>query len=918
MKKDVRRFVQGLRGSRRGRLFGAAIFLVAVASFAALTCYFAARSRSQQEDALRQALTVSSQLELIANLHIDANADFLTGVGSARFRSLAWPVSRAVEAMRSYDLLQRFLSDDEASLYQLSTLRSDTSLWASQLDMAATSARGPGASRGVDSTQLEKANKTLQSIMHGLSELQLAQRSKLATMQLAAEAQLVRQKVTFAVALATGLIMLAYALVIAHRASLASSAARIVAREAHDRFIEYFEQHPLAMLIFDIHTGRVLTANAAAQRQYGGSLSELMQITADDLRPPEDRQQFRQDLEMYIAASAPAGSGGVRRHTRLDGHIIHVDVSYHLLNYAGHEACFVTAADVSAHELARQELRIRSRALDASDNAVVLLQATAGEDAPHVIYANPAFQRLTGLPVADVLGKEAADVLPGRMDDAALLDAASSTADRMKAAAVVEGRRRDGSRFWAQRQISPVLDEHGTTTHAVAVFSDISDRIRDQERLQLQASLDPLTGLLNRSALYARLTEMLGTASTSAGQIAILFIDLDNFKEINDSLGHVCGDEVIKEVARRLSGSVGESDVVARFAGDEFVALLFGRSGVEELIGRAKALHASVNANLRVGGEFVASNASAGVAVFPDHAVDAGTLIRYADAAMYHAKRSRQSALVVYDESIATADAERVELAKHLGRAVQSDALRLVFQPRVALGSSKPVAYEALLRWFDGERGLISPAVFIPLAEEKGLIVPIGEWVFEQACLQARDWARDDPDIIVSINVSAMQFLHSNFASTVQSTLAKVGVSPRNIELEVTESVLMTPAALNALNAIRRMGVSIAIDDFGTGFSSLNYIREFKPDCIKLDLSFVQGIGQSTIDEVIVKAVLAMAHTLGMRVVAEGVETIEQFAFLADNECDEVQGFLTGRPMPAAQARQGLSRSGNEAVEAFA
>ncbi|WP_175946732.1 PAS domain S-box protein, partial [Caballeronia sp. BCC1704] len=200
-----------------------------------------------------------------------------------------------------------------------------------------------------------KANKTLQSIMHGLSELQLAQRSKLATMQLTAEAQLVRQKVTFAVALATGLILLAYALVIAHRASLSSSAAKIVAREAHDRFIEYFEQHPLAMLIFDIHTGRVLTANAAAQRQYGGDLSELMQITADELRPPEDRQQFRRDLEMYVASGAPAGSGGVRRHTRLDGQIIHVDVSYHLLNYAGHEACFVTAADVSAHELARQE-----------------------------------------------------------------------------------------------------------------------------------------------------------------------------------------------------------------------------------------------------------------------------------------------------------------------------------------------------------------------------------------------------------------------------------------------------------------------------------------------------------------------------------------------------------------------------------
>lgn len=897
------------RGLVRRLVAGA--LLIAVTTGAALACYWASVSHAREQAALNRALAVSAQLELLATLHIDANADFLHGVGTARFGSNAWPVARTAAVMRSYDFLEKSFSDNAAALYQLSALRSGTASLASQLDKAANEVASAGQSRMMDPIRLEAANKTLQKIMHLVSELQLMQNSDLAAMQSRAQTQLARQRITFALALAFGLCCLGYALSFAHRASLARNAARITARQAHDRFIEYFEQHPLAMLIYDIETRLILTANAAAQRQYGGSLDTLTRITVDELRPLDGIEPFRQDLHAYIRSGTKAGSAGVRRHSTLDGRTLHVDVSYHFLEYAGHSACFITAADVSEHETARAELRIRSRALDASQNAVLITASGHGKAEPRVVYTNPAFERLTGLAANEVLGERVDGVLSAAFSGEHAPTPSNRNSDgNNDGSTVVSGKRADGTLFWAQRQVSPVIDERGVATHAVTVFSDISDRIRDQQRLSWLASSDPLTQLPNRAALHARLGEFTATASSRGHRVAAVFIDLDNFKEINDSLGHTAGDCVLKEVARRLSDAVREPNVVGRIAGDEFVALLSGPD-IDRLISEARGLHRSVNAELSVGAGIVESRASAGMALFPDHTTNPEELIRCADVAMYHAKRERDGAMRIFDRSVAVADAERLHLTQRLHQALNSDHFRLAYQPRITVAGSRIVAFEALLRWTDPTRGDVSPATFIPLAEEKGLIVPIGEWVLRNACLQAKKWADNYSDIVVSINVSPLQFLRSDFAKTLERTMHSVGVNPCNVELEVTESVLMTPVALACLHKIRRLGVSIAIDDFGTGFSSLTYIRDFKADCIKLDMSFVHGIGVSTIDEVIVRAVLAMGHTLGMRVVAEGVETPEQLAFLAEYRCDQIQGFYLGKPMPESDASATLARSKN-------
>ncbi|MEZ2353466.1 putative bifunctional diguanylate cyclase/phosphodiesterase [Caballeronia sp. RCC_10] len=898
MANGIKWFLGTISGRKRYQRSFTSAFLLAVTLSAAMACYWATAARAREQFALANALSVSAQLELLATLHIDANADFLTGVGTARFGSNAWPVARTVTVTRSYDFLEQSFAGDSTSQYEVTALRAHTAVLASQLENAANDVARTGHARMVDAGRLEAANITLQAIMHALSRLQLAQSAKLAAMQSKAETQLAWQRMTFAVALALGLCCLGYVLRFAHKASLARSAANIVARQAHDRFIEYFEQHPLAMLIFDIETGFIQTANAAAQRQYGGNLENLRAVTIDQLRPINEIEPFRHDLRSYLRSGSKSGWGGVRHHTCLDGRSIHVDVSYHFLEYAGRPACFITAADVSEREAARAELRFHSSALEASPNAVLITEAQQSLKQSRVVYANPAFETLTGLSVHEVMGQLADTTLSSVFGDESACDNDLAT--------VVSGRRRDGTVFWAQRHVSPVMDTRGVATHAVTVFSDISDRMRDQQRLSWLACFDSLTHLPNRATLQSRLGELLEGASCRADRVAAVFIDLDNFKEINDSLGHAAGDEVIREVARRLSTALCEPEMVARFAGDEFVALLCGPD-IDQLVDRARDLHRLVIGEMRIGQDIVASRASAGVAVFPDDATNADDLIRYADAAMYEAKRQRDGSLRVFNRSIAVDHAERHHLTQRLQHALKSGQLRVAYQPRVEAAGSKTVAFEALLRWSDSERGDISPATFIPLAEERGLIVPIGEWVLRTACEQAKEWARVQPDIVVSINVSPLQFSRSDFPKTLRQTLRAVGVDPRNIELEITESVVVTPAALTALHEIRRLGVSIAIDDFGTGFSSLAYIRDFKADCVKIDMSFVHGIGKSTNDEVIVRAVIAMAHTLDMRVVAEGVETAAQFEFLASHQCDQVQGYLFAPPMSAVQAGHALS-----------
>jgi diguanylate cyclase (GGDEF)-like protein/PAS domain S-box-containing protein len=864
-------------------------------------------TRGTEDSRLRSELNTTAELESLLTLHIAANTDFLKGVGTAGYTSRAWPIKRAAVVAGIYDRLEQDFATAPHNEQTIRQLRRLSAVWPEQLDAAARNIALADAGARLEPALLQHANETLSSIMTLLTELRTAQREQIRLMQFGAQAQLARQQISLIGATTVGVLLLLFALFTSHRAALSRSASKIVAFEAERRFREYFEQHPVAMLIFDVRSYAILTANAAAQRQYGASLARLKTMSIEQLRPHTETDAFRRDLRGYVDSGMRSGAGGVRRHVRLDGSVIHVDIAWHMLDYAGQDACFITAHDVTAHEQAREHLRIRSRALEASRNAVIISQKVNGESV--ITYANGAFERITGRTVAEANGAGHWRVLDCDLSEADALSVRSAMQSDLEGSGLLKCYKPDGTPYWIELHVAPVLDERGQPTHCVTVFSDVSERIRYQEQLRLQANEDSLTHLPNRLGLKARLREMVRTAHAERQKFAVVFIDLDNFKEVNDSLGHTAGDEVLCEVARRLSANIAHGEIVSRYAGDEFVAVLYGRGHAERFIAAAAQMKESLTHGLLIGNKVVVPHACIGLAIFPDHSSDPDALLKYADSAMYRAKSAGPGTLQVFDQTIAAQNLERASLAQALRLAVSSRAFSVAWQPRVNPTTGDTTGFEALVRWRDPERGSVSPALFVPLAEENGLIVQIGEFVFEEACRQAELWARDYPHIVVSVNVSPVQFVRSDLPAMMAATLARTGVSPRNIELEITEGVLMAPRSLSTLRALREMGLSIAIDDFGSGYSSLGYIRSFRADRLKLDMSFVKGIGHSRADEVIVKAVLALGQTLGIRVVAEGVETLGQLEFLIDNGCDEAQGYWFARPMDVAAAQSWLEAS---------
>ncbi|GJH04570.1 bifunctional diguanylate cyclase/phosphodiesterase [Paraburkholderia terrae] len=876
-----------------------AVLVICVAIYASISATFSHEAEDRQ---LRSALLVTSDLEELLRLHVAANTDFLNGVGKAGYGSWGWPVRRATAVAKTYDRLLDELANFRDASEKMHQLRRLSAIWPEQLDAAARNlALADTNARSVQPASLQQANRTLGSIMVLLAQVSADQRERIARMQFASQDQLVRQRISLAVASAVGVLLLLFALSMRQRAALAKVASTIAATEAQRRFQEYFERHPVAMLIFDVNSFEILTANAAAQRQYG---CELRAASIDQLRPAADVDDFRRDLQRYVASGDSGGLGGVRRHKHADGTVFYVDITYHFLDFAGRDACFVTAHNVTAHEAAKKALRLRSRALEASRNAVVISSREEGDSV--VTYVNAAFARTTGRSVDEATGASHWEMIgcdPASPDVRSIDE--SLNAGRA-CSGLFRSHRCDGSEYWIELNASPVFGDGDQPTHFVTVFSDVSERIRYQDQLRIQAYEDALTHLPNRLGLKARLGDLVKHAADQGTTLALVFLDIDNFKEINDTLGHTAGDEVLCEVARRLSMTVSSAELVVRYAGDEFVAVLHGRGDADSLVAAADEMKNALNVGFCVGDALVVPQASVGIAVYPDHSTDPETLLGYADAAMYQAKSTGPNSLQLFNPEIASRSTKRALMAQALRRAISSDEISVVYQPRVNSITGRTIGFEALARWCDPEQGFVSPSLFIPLAEETGSIVSIGERVLEQACRQTAIWAQEYPDLVVSVNVSPVQFERSDLPFVIAETIKRTGVCAHNLELEITEGVLMAPRSLATLRALRELGLSIAIDDFGSGYSSLSYIRTFMADRLKLDMSFVRGIGCSRADEVIVRAVIALGKTLGMRVVAEGVETPEQLEFLVDNGCDEVQGFWFAPPSEAVTARSYL------------
>ncbi|HEX7029854.1 MAG TPA: EAL domain-containing protein, partial [Gammaproteobacteria bacterium] len=461
-------------------------------------------------------------------------------------------------------------------------------------------------------------------------------------------------------------------------------------------------------------------------------------------------------------------------------------------------------------------------------------------------------------------------------------------------------RRKDGSTFHEEKTITPLKDAHGRITHFIATGIDISERIRAQEKLEYMAHHDAVTGLPNRVLLLDRVAQALARAQRDGRAVAVLFIDLDGFKAINDTVGHHFGDRFLGEVAARLQNIVREEDTVARLGGDEFAIVLEGMNSMTDISKVARKLIRDLAAPFLVDGRDMYVTGSIGIARHPTDGTDVQSLLRKADSAMYRAKQVGKNTYRFYSEVEGEEDTARVELEQQLRRAVERREFVVYYQPQVSIDTSEVVGVEALLRWQHPEQGIVEPNRFIPLLEETGLIVDVGDWVLREVCRHAVGWQTLGlPAVRVAVNLSSKQFTKRDLVGEIARILDETGLDPKRINIEITEGTLASKidSTIKTLDKLNALGITISIDDFGVGYSSLNYLKRFPIHKLKIDQSFVRDVTTDANDAAIASAIIALAHKLNLEVIAEGVETLEQLFFLSRQGCHEVQGHLISPPL---------------------
>lgn len=554
--------------------------------------------------------------------------------------------------------------------------------------------------------------------------------------------------------------------------------------------------------------------------------------------------------------------------------------------------------DLSAEHEFKERQRLYATALESTRDGVMMI-ALGGE----IITVNPAFCEITGYAAADVVGKNPRFLQSGRHDRAFYQAMWASLTQTGHWQGEIWNRRADGEIYPQWATLSVVNDEQGQASHYVGVFTDLTKLKRSEEQVERLAHYDPLTDLPNRLLLRSLLQHGLDRAQRQGGKSAVLIINLDQFKNVNESLGHTLGDELLLAVAARLKARLRKEDTLGRLAADEFAAVIEGRQDAENAESTVRALLAALATPFMLAdGHEAYARASVGISVFPQDGTTANELLRTATAAMSRAKERGGNQYALYTDELGQGALERLEMESALRRVLSNGELLLHYQPKLDLASGVIVGGEALLRWQRPGAGLVPPASFVPLAEKTGLIVPIGAWVIDEACRQIRAWSDAGlPVVKVAVNVSARQFSSPELESVLAAALSRHSVAPRMLTLELTESMLMAAPdqAIKRLERLREIGVGLSLDDFGTGYSSLAYLSRFPVDELKIDRSFVTNIVSDPKDANIATSVIALAHRMHLKVVAEGVETEAQLGYLKKNGCDQMQGYLFSKPLPA-------------------
>jgi diguanylate cyclase (GGDEF)-like protein/PAS domain S-box-containing protein len=679
-----------------------------------------------------------------------------------------------------------------------------------------------------------------------------------------------------------------------------------VAREESFRLL--FDSSPVPMWVIDRESLRFLAVNDAAIAHYGYSRQQFMSMTVPELRPQDDRERFGQFL---LSLGANQFHENIGQHVTADGRIIDIAVSSRTLTYAGHKARLAAIHDITKAKQAENELRRTQKFLDAVVEYVPIPIMVKELSGPHKQTAeyrytlvNRAFEELFGAPRAQIIGKTVADMYPkerveliiAENDDALRADGPIFRSDHDVVTAT------NGTRI-CTATIVAVRDDARNPQYLVTVLQDVTERKRAEDRIARMAHYDQLTNLANRRTFSESMEATIERAVGRDEQFAVLSLDLDGFKETNDTYGHLVGDALLFEVSRRLM-TAADGAFVARVGGDEFALIVDGGMPIARRL--AERILEAFRAEIIVEGRSIMTSATIGAAVYPEHGVDSKTLVSNADIALYRAKAVGRGSTLFFDAEMGDQVRERRALQEALRVAVAREELRLHYQPQKKM-SGETVGFEALLRWQNPEHGLVSPGVFIPIAEESGLIIPMSEWVLREACRQAASWRTD---LRVAVNVSPLQFRHGDLPNLVHSILLETGLAPCRLELEITEGVFIDDfsRAISILSRLKSLGVRIALDDFGSGYSSLSYLHSFAFDKIKIDRTFICDLESNRHSMAIVRAVIDLGHSLHIPVLAEGVETAEQHTMLRERGCDEVQGYLLGRPLPIESYAEAVGR----------